>query len=514
MTSHIQLLQTLFGDLRGTLRDNPLIEKDAGLILRKGSYAILMVLLGFGLLGIFALSILASESTSHDLLYWSHPKLFGAVGLSTVVVVVAVVSTIAFPILASASVAGEKERGTFTLLVTSALTPGQIVMGKFVALVVTVAPVFLLVAPFIALSAFGGEVTPADAALFIGYLVVGAVLQLSVGIWVSSLVDRVRFAGPLAVAASGLVVAPLFMFPLFGGVAAWNDSNGFAVMAPAMIFVMASSLGIAAACLLAARSRLAPKALPRTYARNILLAIMQIGLPPLAAASYGLFEWVQPSDQHGFVIVYGHMLPLLYGLVLFMTVIMDVSHAQKQREDLSDAPSPRRAVLMTGARIGAGMFLAVPVAWIACAGLADTYKFAQETQHLLSDLVISAFILTAGFMALASVVSLVGNIVQTPIVKMVVGGAIVLAALFVPFGVAIACEMINVSEWFPLLWMNPLQQITQATAGLDFWDSSKLTRSTFVGLPAYIPGMAVYLVTIAAALGTGRQRPLVPAYRR
>lgn len=514
MTSQVQSLQTLLDDFRATLRDNPLIEKDAGLILRKGSYAILMVLLGFGLLGIFALSILAAESTSHDLLYWSRPKLFGAVGLTTVVVIVSIVSTIAFPILASASVAGEKERGTFPLLVTSSLTPGQIVMGKFVALLVTVAPVFLLVAPFIALSAFGGEVTPLDAALFLGYLAVGAILQLSVGLWVSSLVDRVRFAGPLAVAASGLLVAPLYLFPLFGGLAAWNEIAGFVVMAPAMIFVAASSLGISAACLLAARSKLAPKALPRKQARGMLTTVLQVGLPPLAAASYGLYRWVQTSDQNDFVVVYAHILPLLYGLVLFLTVVMDVAHAQKERDDLSDAPSPRRAVLLTGARVGAGMLLAVPVAWVACAGLADVPKFAAEMRMLGLDLVISAVILTACYMALASVVALVGNIVKTPVVKMVLSASIVLAALVVPFGVAIACDMINVTEWFPLLWMNPLHQITQATSGFDFWDSSRITKATFIGLPAVLPGMALYLATIGAAVFTGRQRPSMPVYRQ
>jgi ABC-2 type transport system permease protein len=99
------------------------------------------------------------------------------------------------PLLTMRVIAEEKRRGTFELLITSPVSVGQIILGKFLSLavVITVMLVLSLVFPLLLVSVTNPEVAP----IFTGFLAVWmcAIAFASVGMAVSSFTENQIVAG-------------------------------------------------------------------------------------------------------------------------------------------------------------------------------------------------------------------------------------------------------------------------------------------------------------------------------
>ncbi|HWQ11153.1 MAG TPA: ABC transporter permease subunit [Roseiflexaceae bacterium] len=90
------------------------------------------------------------------------------------------------PALTSGSIAGEKERQTFDLLVASLLSPWQIVWGKLASALAFVLLLILAVVPVMSLAFLFGGVSAAEVLIALAGLVATAVFYASVGLFWSS----------------------------------------------------------------------------------------------------------------------------------------------------------------------------------------------------------------------------------------------------------------------------------------------------------------------------------------
>lgn len=110
------------------------------------------------------------------------------------------------PALSALSIAGERERQTFDLLLVTGVGPFSIVWGKLMESFAFLALLILCGAPAMALSVVTGGVTLADIALTLLMLMLTAFAALSVGMLVSTLTRRTItaiIASYLAVLAIG-----------------------------------------------------------------------------------------------------------------------------------------------------------------------------------------------------------------------------------------------------------------------------------------------------------------------
>ena len=90
------------------------------------------------------------------------------------------------PALTSGSIAGEKERQTFDLLVASLLSPWQIVWGKLASALAFALLLILAVLPVMSLAFLFGGVSAAEVLIALAGLVMTAVFYASIGLFWSS----------------------------------------------------------------------------------------------------------------------------------------------------------------------------------------------------------------------------------------------------------------------------------------------------------------------------------------
>ncbi len=90
------------------------------------------------------------------------------------------------PALTSGSIAGEKERQTFDLLIASLLSPWQIIWGKLASALAFALLLILAVVPIMSLAFLFGGVSPAEILIALAGLVATAVCYAAVGLFWSS----------------------------------------------------------------------------------------------------------------------------------------------------------------------------------------------------------------------------------------------------------------------------------------------------------------------------------------
>lgn len=131
--------------------------------------------------------------------------------LFQVIVAVALVEVcIITPALTSATIAGEKERQTYDLLITTLLSPWQIVWGKLAAALAFAMLLVLAIVPVMSLSFLFGGVSPTEVLIVLLTLMATAVLFASIGLFWSTLMGSTLGATSFAL---GSVIVLLLGIP-------------------------------------------------------------------------------------------------------------------------------------------------------------------------------------------------------------------------------------------------------------------------------------------------------------
>jgi ABC-2 type transport system permease protein len=127
------------------------------------------------------------------------------------------------PSLTAGSIAGEKERQTYDLLITTLLSPWKIVWGKMISAIAFSMLLIVCVLPLSALGFIFGGVTGAEFAISIAGLVATAVLYASVGMFWSS---AMRGTLGATVLAQGSIILSLLGIPFLAFVFGLTFLNG------------------------------------------------------------------------------------------------------------------------------------------------------------------------------------------------------------------------------------------------------------------------------------------------
>lgn len=165
-------------------------------------------------------------------------------GLFAVVAIVSLVEVcIITPSLTAGSIAGEKERQTYDLLISSLLSPWQIVWGKLGAALAFSLLLIVSVVPLMSLAFLFGGVTLAEVLIALAAMVATAVFYACVGLFWSTVMQSTLGASSFALGSILLMllgipfVAVIFTL-IFGSTARfWSES-------PLLIYVGGAFMSI------------------------------------------------------------------------------------------------------------------------------------------------------------------------------------------------------------------------------------------------------------------------------
>lgn len=187
------------------MKQNPVYKREARVNAR--SIRIPMIVMVFnGVLSAVALlnmySVMAQVKASASIQYTSFMQMYELLASLEFIMLLFIV-----PALTAASISGERERQTLDLMLTTLLTPAQIVSGKLLsALSVMVLLVVSSFPPISMVLVFGGITWMDLAALLLCYVAV-ALVAGSMGIFFSAVFKRSTLASVCTYGVMGLLVA-------------------------------------------------------------------------------------------------------------------------------------------------------------------------------------------------------------------------------------------------------------------------------------------------------------------
>lgn len=201
----------LVRELRGRMRGyRAMIIQTAYLAIT--SIATLLVYLAF-----------AGDASSSNQLETSR-EIGKAIFFTVVIVALAQVSIITQSLTAG-SIAGEKERQSYDLLVTTLLSPWQIVVGKLVSALAFASLLVMSVLPLAGLSFLFGGVSATELAVAMFSLLITALLYASIGLFWSTVMRSTLGA---TIMAQATILLPLLGIPfLLFILATFGSSTGF-----------------------------------------------------------------------------------------------------------------------------------------------------------------------------------------------------------------------------------------------------------------------------------------------
>lgn len=141
------------------------------------------------------------------------------------------------PALTAGAVAGEKERQTYDLLVTTLLSPWQIVFGKLVSALAFALLLILAMVPLASLAFLFGGVSGTELVLAVLGLFVTAVLYATVGLFWSTVMRGTLGATVLAQGSIVLVLLGIpFIFLVTSAIFSTNDATRDLTNSPPFIY--------------------------------------------------------------------------------------------------------------------------------------------------------------------------------------------------------------------------------------------------------------------------------------
>lgn len=187
---------------------NPILVKDLRSRMRGArAYVLisiyLMILTGVTLL----LYVAVAGSAGNDL---NAGRRIGQALFFTIATVALIEVCLITPVLTSGSIAGEKERQTYDLLVVSLLTPWQIVWGKLISALAFALLLIIAIVPVMSLAFLFGGVGLTEVLIAIIGLVATAMLYATIGLFWSAMMNSSLGATSFAI---GTVIALLLGIP-------------------------------------------------------------------------------------------------------------------------------------------------------------------------------------------------------------------------------------------------------------------------------------------------------------
>jgi ABC-type transport system involved in multi-copper enzyme maturation permease subunit len=316
------------------------------------------------------------------------------------------------PLVAATSIASERERGTLSLMTASALTPMQIVAGKLLAVLATIAPFFLPALVLLPLANVYGDVPISWVAAGLLLAAWHAVALASVGVFVSAASERLRTAAPQAMLLGvGLSVVGALPFVVLASASAAGEPTGEVL--PFVLFGVLVESAVAWLALVNARSALSPASVSRWRQRRLPLLLLVVGAPLAAAA----LSYIVPSGHS-----MEELLALLHteaALVVFVAVLLEVAVADQARVD---ARSPAHAALVLTLCAGAAT---------VGARLLPAPSGLEETDDALFTLKWAAVVVVVGYLAFsAMLMALFARALARPAAR-VAATALVLVGMFI-----------------------------------------------------------------------------------
>ena len=203
------------------MKINPITKKDLTITSRSmrfswGLFAYESVLFGVFLIAMGAIGTFGNRyyASSNAESFSSFISMFPAVGVTEAVIVALII-----PIMTASSIAGEKERQTFDIMLTTQISPMQIVVGKMLSAVVRV---MIYVLASIPIMAVGFTIGGISWFSLLGYLLLTIVLALfeaSIGVFCSSVckktISAIIMSYLIVFMICGLTVLPLIFVSLY-----------------------------------------------------------------------------------------------------------------------------------------------------------------------------------------------------------------------------------------------------------------------------------------------------------
>jgi ABC-type transport system involved in multi-copper enzyme maturation permease subunit len=432
--------------LRSLLLDNPIVTKDANLVLRRPrTWVAWLLTLG----AVAAMSVLVIAGHNDSVAgYWNLNPAGGSL-LAVMSAIALVGACVLVPAFASSTIAGEREQGTLPLLMVTGLSPLRIVVGKVAAVLVVTAPFAGIALAAIGFSSFLRGVEVIDVLLASVGVIATTVCAACVGVAVSATSARARVAAPTAV-LGGIIPAVFCALPTTVSTLVVLDHER--ALPAYSIAALVAAVIASTACIYGAWSALAPRSAPRFARATQVFMLVVVGAP---VAVLVLSSFVGDRD----LIIGGMAMPT--GIVVL--IALQVFAAGVARD--VRAPSTWIVVLL---------------AWLSTiAGLAllGTSLLRPTTQ--ISDGEVSQCIIAS--MQCLAAASLAGLFVRrlSSGLAAVVGGVVVIAAML-------------------------LQLVVHEGLGLRVLDGlhfAYATTSTVVG------GVLVWAAVAALALAGARKRP-------
>ena len=192
------------------LLNNPVLAKELRTRIR-GVRAPIIVSVYLGLIGLITLLVYAVAAP--DAMQFNRPNAGSDIGQAiffTVMIAALVQVCVITPSLTAGSIAGEKERQSYDLLITTMLSPWEIILGKMVSALAFAMMLILASLPLAGLSFLFGGVSVSELVIGMFGLIVTAIFYASIGMFWSSVM---RGTLGSTVAAQGTVIIKLLIIP-------------------------------------------------------------------------------------------------------------------------------------------------------------------------------------------------------------------------------------------------------------------------------------------------------------
>lgn len=466
----------LVGRLVGLLRDNPVLEKDVSIALRAPQAPLLLAAAGLFLLGVAVLVHAAVEPSWSDLATWRTFNPSGRAMFASVTGALLALETFFLPALASSAIAGERERGTLSLLQLSALSPARIVVGKLAALLVTLSPLLALALPVLALASIYGGVQATDVLFAAGLLAVHALALAATGLGASSLVARARLAAPLAMAFS---LGPSIVVGIPGAVALAliGDGGDAGALRAVLVTGVFAELCLGAGGIVLAHEQLSPRSAPRQAGRHVVLGAWLVALPVAGAFC---FTFLRSDDRSVHEATF--VASCLGVLALMLTAsLFAVSFADGGR---SPREGPLRQAFVVVALGAVGLVLARGVGSLApwAAGLQSSWPGVEQMPWAGTG-VMTLYLAFVAFLAAA-----VARGLRRPLLRIVITVVLLVTLFVLPIALHELRWLFGLEPW-ALGFTNPVLVVTELMPAEGSGDTAPAAGGAFYLVSAVVLGI-------------------------
>lgn len=177
------------------------------------------------LLGVFAVLLLGITVLAFAVYSWGDAV--GAGVYSIVVNIVLLLVVLVSPTLSGNAINGDRDAATLAAIQVTAVSTGDIMVGKLIAAIATGGAFLVVALPFLAVSLLGGGANPLVLLVSLVVLAVEIVVVAAIGVGLSGLIARPLFSvATTYLVVAGLVIGTLIAFAL-GGMAVRSEATSY-----------------------------------------------------------------------------------------------------------------------------------------------------------------------------------------------------------------------------------------------------------------------------------------------